>query len=65
MSSLPEPDDGPPPLPNHLPEVEFEDEPPGAYLGELRAGRWTVAWSAVNVLLLVLVLPLAQLTGFK
>jgi hypothetical protein len=55
MSKPPEPDDGPPPLPSHLPEIEFEDEPPGAYLRELRAGRWTVVWSVVNVSLLAAV----------
>jgi hypothetical protein len=30
---------------------DFEDEPPGAYLEELRAGRGTWMWSAANLLL--------------
>ena len=30
-------------------DVEFEDEPPGAYLEELRAGRWSVGWGLLNL----------------
>ena len=31
-------------------EPEFIDEPPGAFLGELRVGRWIVVWAAANAI---------------
>ncbi len=43
------------PVPGHIPDIDYEDDPPGAYLDELRAGRWTITWSLVNLLLLALV----------
>ena len=39
------------PRPSHIPDIEYEDEPPGSYLGEFRIGWWKVGWSAVNVVL--------------
>ena len=43
------------PRPSHIPDIEYEDEPPGSYLGEFRIGWWKIAWSAVNVVLAALV----------
>ncbi len=53
------------PRPRHLPDVEYEDEPPGAYLSELHAGRWTVAWAVVNLLLILGVAVLWFAGGFQ
>ena len=39
------------PRPSHIPDIEYEDEPPGSYLGEFRIGWWKIAWSVVNVVL--------------
>lgn len=39
------------PRPSHIPDIEYEDEPPGAYLGEFRVGWRKLAWSVVNILL--------------
>jgi len=38
-----------------VPAGEFDDEPPGAYLRELRAGPWTIAWSVINLVATVAV----------
>ena len=39
------------PRPSHIPDIEYEDEPPGSYLGEFRIGWWKIAWSVINVVL--------------
>ena len=43
------------PRPEHIPDVEYEDEPPGSYLGEFRIGWWKFAGSALNVLVAALI----------
>ena len=48
------------PRPEHIPDVEYEDEPPGSYLGEFRIGWWKFAWSAMNVLVAALILAGAE-----
>ena len=51
------------PRPEHIPDVEYEDEPPGSYLGEFRIGWWKFAWSALNVLVAALILAGAEEPG--
>lgn len=43
------------PRPSHIPDIEYEDEPPGSYLGEFRVGWWKLAWSAINAVLVVVI----------
>ena len=38
------------PRPSHLPDIEYEDEPPGSYLGEFSVGTWKLCWSGRNIL---------------
>ena len=43
------------PRPSHIPDIEYEDEPPGSYLGEFRVGPRKLCWSALNFLLVGLI----------
>ena len=43
------------PRPSHIPDIEYEDEPPGSYLGEFRVGSWKLCWSVLNILLVGLI----------
>jgi hypothetical protein len=43
------------PRPSHLPDIEYEDEPPGSYLGEFSVGTWKLCWSGLNILVVGLV----------
>lgn len=49
--------------PSPPPETtELRDEPPGAYLREFRAGRWSAGWATAN-LLITLAVGAARLAG--
>ena len=63
MRDLDEPAKTEHPRPSHIPDVEYEDEPPGSYLGEFRLGWWKLAWSALNVLLVVVLVYGAEGSG--
>ncbi|MEC9030655.1 MAG: hypothetical protein VYB15_02135 [Planctomycetota bacterium] len=63
MTNLDGPSKSQHPRPEHIPDVEYEDEPPGSYLGEFRIGWWKFAWSALNVLVAALVLAGAEEPG--
>ena len=43
------------PRPSHIPDIEYEDEPPGSYLGEFRVGSWKLCWSVLNLLVVGLI----------
>ena len=63
MTNLDGPTKSQHPRPEHIPDVEYEDEPPGSYLGEFRIGWWKFAWSALNVLVAALILAGAEEPG--
>ncbi len=44
-------------------EPEFDDEPPGAYVGSLRLGRGSVAWGVALIALVVVLAAVAQALG--
>jgi len=55
MTELDGPAGGEHPRPSHIPDIEYEDEPPGSYLGEFRVGWLKITWSVINIVLVTII----------